>query len=373
MLKSKHKSDLTLPKEISQINVLSRMTKYDEDKNLLHISSLVDDYFKKRKKFPLTQAEMKKDNGWEEVGIKPSAISYEKLIEKIKLGKAFDTQAYIPNDSIYGNSLHNRTDEINFTSVINHLDIRNGLFWQAINITVVVYPMSDGSYKFVTVIGNHCTVKSILVFGKGTHLPARVIFLGPNLKEAMEYGYRIHHTDSDRRTNMKPEHRLISGVRSKEKEYQETMKVLVGMGFDLKGQVIGNNKKISSTQALIGLVKEFDYDVVYKNVELLREIFPNEKATSTKALEVMTNITHYFDKKVEPHWKSFMEAYAVMHTVADIYPHSTDNKNGMIPTVQMIEKLNHWVIRNTSRKQKLISKKDIYNNIPENKLENVCV
>ena len=61
------------------------------------------------------------------------------------------------------NSQHNRTDTINFTNTFRHLDFK--VLWQAMNITLVVYYDDDSSYKFVTVIGNHCTVKSIVVCG----------------------------------------------------------------------------------------------------------------------------------------------------------------------------------------------------------------
>ena len=71
------------------------------------------------------------------------------------------------------------------------------------NITLVVYYDDDGSYKFVTVIKNHCTVKSIIVCGRRLEFLLELFHYGKNtsLEEIRKLGAQIHHTDSDRRTN----------------------------------------------------------------------------------------------------------------------------------------------------------------------------
>jgi hypothetical protein len=127
------------------------------------------------------------------------------------------------------------------------------------HITVVVYYGKDGTYKFVTVIGNHCTAKSIIVSGLGAPVLARVVCLGKetSLDEIRKIGAIIHHTDSDRRTNQGAGDRLVSGAQAGEEQYENTMKVLVDLGFNIKNQIKSNGKplkKISSPQSLMAIL-----------------------------------------------------------------------------------------------------------------------
>jgi len=245
------KGDYKLPDAVKNIDLKKSLNAYEESKHLFSISGQVDKHFNTRKKYPFTPSELKSDRGWKEIGIKPDGVDFQTIDQKIRKGRSFDTYAWIPNDMIYTNIIHNRGDNINFTNISTHLDLREGLFWQAMNITVVVYYAKDGTYKFVTVIGNHCTAKSIIVSGLGAPVFARVVCLGKetSLDEIRKFGAIIHHTDSDRRTNQGAEDRLVSGAQAGEPQYENTMRVLVDMGFNIKNQVKQNGKvlkKISS-------------------------------------------------------------------------------------------------------------------------------
>jgi hypothetical protein len=371
------KGDYKLPDAVKNINLKKSLNAYEESKHLFSISEQVDKHFNKRKKYPFTPSELKSDRGWKEIGIKPDGVDYQTIDQKIRKGRSFDTYAWIPNDMIYTNTIHNRGDNINFTNISTHLDLRGGLFWQALNITVVVYYAKDGTYKFVTVIGNHCTAKSIIVSGLGAPVFARVVCLGKetSLDEIRKFGAIIHHTDSDRRTNQGAEDRLVSGAQAGEPQYENTMRVLVDMGFNIKNQVKQNGKvlkKISSPSSLMAIIKEFDYEIVKDNVNLLRKAYQTDKEILTGALSVLTIIRHYFDNKInkEVFEEWFME-WSGQFEQSDIFPNSGKNKDVMKPVYELIKNINRWSKKNLNRKQVLISRKDIFKAIPEDKLENI--
>lgn len=371
------KGDYKLPDAVKNIDLKKSLNAYEESKHLFSISGQVDKHFNTRKKYPFTPSELKSDRGWKEIGIKPDGVDFQTIDQKIRKGRSFDTYAWIPNDMIYTNIIHNRGDNINFTNISTHLDLREGLFWQAMNITVVVYYGKDGTYKFVTVIGNHCTAKSIIVSGLGAPVFARVVCLGKetSLDEIRKFGAIIHHTDSDRRTNQGAEDRLVSGAQAGEPQYENTMRVLVDMGFNIKNQVKQNGKvlkKISSPSSLMAIIKEFDYEIVKDNVNLLRKAYQTDSEILTGALSVLTIIRHYFDNKInkEVFEEWFME-WSGQFEQSDIFPNSGKNKDVMKPVYELIKNINRWSKKNLNRKQVLISRKDIFKAIPEDKLENI--
>lgn len=371
------KGDYKLPDAVKNIDLTKSLNPYEESKHLLSISSQVDKHFNKKLKFPFTPSEMKSDKRWKEVGIKPDGLDFQTIDQKIRNGRSFDTYAWIPNDMIFTNIIHNRGDNINFTNIFTHLDLRGGLFWQAMNITVVVYFAKDGTYKFVTVIGNHCTAKSIIVCGLGAPVFARVVCLGKetSLDEIKKFGAIIHHTDSDRRTNQGAVDRLVSGAQAGEIQYENTMRVLVDMGFDIKNQVKQNGKvlkKVSSPQSLMANIKEFGYDIVKDNVLLLRKAYPTDTQILTGALSVLSTIRYYFDKKINKEvFEDFFMYWSGLNDQEDIFPNSGKNKDVMIPTYEMIKSINRWSKKELKRKQVLISRKDIFKAIPEEALENI--
>lgn len=371
------KGDYKLPDAVKNIDLTESLNPYEESKHLLSISSQVDKHFNKKLKFPFTPSEMKSDKRWKEVGIKPDGLDFQTIDQKIRNGRSFDTYAWIPNDMIFTNIIHNRGDNINFTNIFTHLDLRGGLFWQAMNITVVVYFAKDGTYKFVTVIGNHCTAKSIIVCGLGAPVFARVVCLGKetSLDEIKKFGAIIHHTDSDRRTNQGAVDRLVSGAQAGEIQYENTMRVLVDMGFDIKNQVKQNGKvlkKVSSPQSLMANIKEFGYDIVKDNVLLLRKAYPTDTQILTGALSVLSTIRYYFDKKINKEvFEDFFMYWSGLNDQEDIFPNSGKNKDVMIPTYEMIKSINRWSKKELKRKQVLISRKDIFKAIPEEALENI--
>ena len=371
------KGDYKLPDAVKNIDLKKSLNAYEESKHLFSISGQVDKHFNTRKKYPFTPSELKSDRGWKEIGIKPDGVDFQTIDQKIRKGRSFDTYAWIPNDMIFTNIIHNRGASINFPNIGTHLDLREGLFWQAMNITVVVYYAKDGTYKFVTVIGNHCTAKSIIVSGLGAPVFARVVCLGKetSLDEIRKFGAIIHHTDSDRRTNQGAEDRLVSGAQAGEPQYENTMRVLVDMGFNIKNQVKQNGKvlkKISSPSSLMAIIKEFDYEIVKDNVNLLRKAYQTDSEILTGALSVLTIIRHYFDNKInkEVFEEWFME-WSGQFEQSDIFPNSGKNKDVMKPVYELIKNINRWSKKNLNRKQVLISRKDIFKAIPEDKLENI--
>ena len=371
------KGDYKLPDAVKNIDLKKSLNAYEESKHLFSISEQVDKHFNKKKKYPFTPSELKSDRGWKEIGIKPDGIDYQTIDQKIRKGRSFDTYAWIPNDMVYTNTIHNRGDNINFTNISTHLDLRGGLFWQAMNITVVVYYANDGTYKFVTVIGNHCTAKSIIVSGLGAPVFARVVCLGKetSLDEIRKFGAIIHHTDSDRRTNQGAEDRLVSGAQAGEPQYENTMRVLVDMGFDIKNQVKQNGKvlkKISSPQSLMAIIKEFNYEIVKDNVNLLRKAYQTDSEILTGALSVLTVIRHYFSNKIDKEvFEEWFMSWSEHNDQSEIFPNSGKNKDVMRPVYELIKNINRWSKKNLNRKQVLISRKDIFKAIPEDKLENI--
>lgn len=371
------KGDYKLPDAVKNIDLKKSLNAYEESKHLFSISEQVDKHFNKRKKYPFTPSELKSDRGWKEIGIKPDGVDFQTIDQKIRKGRSFDTYAWIPNDTIFTNIIHNRGASINFSNISTHLDLRKGLFWQAMNITVVVYYAKDGTYKFVTVIGNHCTAKSIIVSGLGAPVFARVVCLGKetSLDEIRKFGAIIHHTDSDRRTNQGAEDRLVSGAQAGETQYENTMRVLVDMGFDIKNQVKQNGKvlkKISSPPSLMAIIKEFDYEIVKDNVNLLRKAYQTDNEILTGALSVLTIIRYYFDNKINKEvFEEWFMSWSEQFDQSEIFPNSGKNKDVMIPVYEMTKNINRWSKKNLNRKQALISRKDIFKAIPEDKLENI--
>ena len=122
----------------------------------------------------------------------------------------------------------------------------------------------------------------------------------------------------------------------------------------------------------MAIIKEFDYEIVKDNVNLLRKAYQTDKEILTGALSVLTIIRHYFDNKInkEVFEEWFME-WSGQFEQSDIFPNSGKNKDVMKPVYELIKNINRWSKKNLNRKQVLISRKDIFKAIPEDKLENI--
>ena len=219
--------------------------------------------------------------------------------------------------------------------------------------------------------------QNLFVSGLGAPVFARVVCLGKetSLDEIRKFGAIIHHTDSDRRTNQGAEDRLVSGAQAGETQYENTMRVLVDMGFDIKNQVKQNGKvlkKISSPPSLMAIIKEFDYEIVKDNVNLLRKAYPNDKEILTGALSVLTIIRAKFDKKINKEvFEEWFMSWSKQFGQSEIFPNSGKNKDVMIPVYAMTKIINYWSKKNKNKKQALISRKYIFKIFPEDKLENI--
>src|SRR6056300_680326 len=118
------KGDYKLPNSVINIDLKKSLNAYDESKHLIPISGQVDKHFNKRLKFPFTPSEMKSDKKWTEVGIRPDGLDYQTIDEKIRKGRSFDTYAWIPNDKVFTNTIHNRGDNV-MNSICKYFIIRN--------------------------------------------------------------------------------------------------------------------------------------------------------------------------------------------------------------------------------------------------------
>ena len=88
-----------------------------------------------------------------------------------------------------------------------------------------------------------------------------------------------------------------------EEQYEDTMKVLVDMGFNIKDQVKKNGKallSISSPQSLMGIIKEYDYQIVKDNVQLIRDNYPNATKILTGGLSVFNYVLDIILVKIKP-------------------------------------------------------------------------
>jgi len=367
----------SLPDNVEKINLSERLVSFDPKKHLFHINSGVNDFFSKKKKKPFSPLEAKKERNWSMVGIKPIAVSYDKVKALIEKGEPFETKGYIPNDEIYGDVLYNRTDELGYEIAMNHLNDIGGMLWQALHIkTVVYYDKDTKTHKFVSVMGGHCTVKSIMTMGAGEHIVSDIVFYGDKLtmEETRELAAILHHTDSDLRKNQNPVSRTVSGVSARVPAYVEVVKMLIDCNYQLKGQVIPKNGQklweISSLQELKNLKIEFGYDHTKKTCLLGQEIFPDLKKQLTIGLQVLAIVLKYSnldDKKL----KEYLRHWSQDKIMSNLFPNSKSNKNPYLPAYEFIKGANIWLKKMGYSKKYQTTRKTFVNRVPANKIEDV--
>ena len=96
---------------------------------------------------------------------------------------------------------------------------------------------------------------------------------------------------------------------------------------------------------------------------LLFLILPNQSQVAKAA-----SFDNKINKEVFEEW--FM-SWSEQFDQSEIFPNSGKNKDVMIPVYEMTKNINRWSKKNLNRKHALISRKDIFKAIPEDKLENI--
>ena len=290
-----------LPDRVTDINLADRLIKFNEKEHMLNIAELTIKYFNDKCKVGKTQHKtpesLRAAKKWESSGQKPvNYWSEERLKQEIAKGVPFSASVYLPNNNICGITIFNRTGEIKFGNAIINMNTRGGLFWDALHITVVVYKDT-----YITVIGNHCIVKSIFQEGYGALVPCNVIYLGDDEEEVLKYMAKIHDSDANKRTNQSALDRVVSQTHAGDPVGEDTMKTMIALGYNVKGQVVPNGldlKVVSSHQVVKGLVNSYGFDVVERASNIMRYIWKNDEEINASALEVITRTLHYFSSQI---------------------------------------------------------------------------
>ena len=289
-----------LPDRVTDINLADRLIKFNEKEHMLNIAELTIKYFNDKCKVGKTQHKtpesLRAAKKWESSGQKPvNYWSEERLKQEIAKGVPFSASVYLPNNNICGITIFNRTGEIKFGNAIINMNTRGGLFWDALHITVVVYKDT-----YITVIGNHCIVKSIFQEGYGALVPCNVIYLGEDEEEVLKYMAKIHDSDANKRTNQSALDRVVSQTHAGDKVGEDTMKTMIALGYNVKDQVVKNGldlKVVSSHQVVKGLVNSYGFDLVERASNIMRYVWDKDEEINASALEVLTRALYYFSKE----------------------------------------------------------------------------
>ena len=124
----------------------------------------------------------------------------------------------------------------------------------------------------------------------------------------------------------------------------------------------------------MSVIKEYkNYDMVKENGLLIRATWPEAKKILVSGLSVLCTIRHYFPKKIGSElMKEFITDWAKGgNEQEDLYPNSTNNKDIMVPTYDLIKSLNKWYKKKYNKTKVLISRRDIFKAIPEDLLVNI--
>tara|TARA_B100000519_G_scaffold150854_1_gene131744 strand:- start:460 stop:1608 length:1149 start_codon:yes stop_codon:yes gene_type:complete len=371
------------------VNLKDRLEKYNPKKHLLNVAEETRNYFLKQKnknaKTHSSPEKLKADKKWVEFG-KPSTryvASYEEVLKIVSEGVPETFYGYIPNDKIFGISLWNRTDHINFTNVFSNLDSIGGMDWNSLHIKVVYF-----NGKFITVIGNHCTVKTIIMRGYGALIPVKIIYVGDTEEDMEKFMSRQHDIDANKRTNMAPVDRLVSQSRSGDKQGEKKMKILISLGYDVKNQVIANGKDLvnnTSHSYILNYVADLGYENVEYVSNLMRDVFEKEEHQAM-VVGVLAYTYYLFKDKFEKmnksnpnkdadFFKSFLK-YQVdwaLDKQEDFIQGSGKEKDLNVHCVRLINKLNKWCKSIHPQKDEFqtlskvfISKKTFLNKIDKN-------
>lgn len=344
-----------LPDKVTTINLKDRLVEFNEKEHMLNIAEATKKYFaektKKGKSKNLTPESLRADKKWHISGSRPiNYWSEARLKEEISKGIPFSASAWLPNNNISGIVLFNRTAEIKWNNIITNLNTRGGLFWDALHITVVVYKNT-----YVTVIGNHCIVKSIFQEGYGALVPCNVIYLGEEA-DPLTYMAKIHDSDANKRTNQSALDRVVSQTHAGDPIGEETMKVMIALGFNIKGQVKPNGlalKTISSHQIVKGIVNAYTFDVVERAANAMRKVWKYDEEINATALEVLSTTLYYFAEdfkrigKKEDVFLSFLKwKKETLFEQKDLLVDTGKNKDPMISVVNLISEFNKFACSN---------------------------
>ena len=347
-----------LPTSVMQINLKKSLEKYDEEVHLLNVADQTREYFSKQRskgaKSLISPEKLRADKNWQIFGnpMTRGVASYEEVLKIVSGGVPETFHGYLPNDIIYGIILWNRTNAINFTNTFSNLDKIGGMDWDSLHIVVVYF-----QGKFITVIGNHCTVKTIVMCGYGALIPVKIVYVGDTVEDMEKFMSRKHDIDANKRTNMNPVDRLVSQGRSGDKVGERKMKTLIGLGYQVKGQVIKNGKdlvEITSHSYILDYVAKFGYENVEYISDLMRDVFVGEEHHSM-TLGVLTQTYTLFKDKFNRHnklnanedadlFKSFLkyQTEKALDTQTDFIQGSGKEKDLLVHSVRLVNKLNKY-------------------------------
>ncbi len=354
-----------LPSSVTSINLKSRLQQFKEDEHLLNIADLTKEYFSKQKEKNSNHLQspetLKLHKEWEIFGrpMTRGVASYEEVKQIVKSGSPDTFMGLIPNDIINGIPLWNRTDKINFTNAWSHLDKIGGMDWDSLYIVVAYF-----QGKFITLIGNHCIVKTIVMCGYGALIPCKIIYVGDTESDMEKFMSRKHDIDSNKRTNQNPVDRLVSQARSGDKEGEKKMKTLISLGYNVKGQVLPNGKdlvNVTSENYILDYVGKFGYDKVSYVSDLVREVWEGEQHHSF-TIGVFTQTYFLFEETFRKHsktnsiegsdiFKSFLQHEKDSGTEqSDFIVGSTNEKSELVHSVRLVSKLNRFCKSNYALK-----------------------
>ena len=296
----------SLPNSVTSIDLKSRLIQFDEEHHLINIAEETRKHYsnKKKKNASVHQSpqKLKIDKGWQFYG-KPAwrgVQTYDEVKEIVKNGQEESFMGLVPNDEIYGIPLWNRTDNINFNNVINNLDAIGGMDWNSLYIKLVYF-----EDKFISTIGNHCTVKTIIMCGEGALIPCRIVCMDED-EDAQSFMARQHDIDANKRTNMNPTDRLVSQAWSNDPDGEKKMQIIISLGYNVKDQVVPNGLdllEITSYSYLLGYISTFGYDDVKFICSLMRKIWKKDKEHHAMAIGVLVQTYSHLKEELEKHSK----------------------------------------------------------------------
>tara|TARA_Y100000816_G_scaffold2545_1_gene1502 strand:- start:317 stop:1504 length:1188 start_codon:yes stop_codon:yes gene_type:complete len=384
-----------LPPMVVSLNLKEKLEKYDEKKHLLNVAKMCENFFLKQQKkkensFFASPETLKIAKNWIQFGnpMTTGVLSYEEVLQKVLSGKPDTFMGYLPNNIIYGISLWNRTDHINFKNVFNNLDAIGGMDWNSLHITTVYF-----KGKFITVIGNHCIVKTIIMLGYGALIPCKIVYVGDTNEDIQKFMSRMHDIDASKRTNMNIVDRLVSQGWSGDEKGEEKMKIIISLGYNIKNQVVPTKGedllKISSVSYLLDYVQSFGYDVVEYVTNLMKDVYKGETHQSfclgifAQTYVMWKDVLEEYNKRNQKEGADILKTFLELKSEQgegqkEFMEGSGEEKSLLVHSMRLIKKLNAFCKSDAAfnkgyekRRFNLITKKMLLEKVPEDKIPQI--